>query len=80
MHVISGLKKRLAPKMLGAATATEAPAIPAANRPTTTEMREEEIHVGMEQTRLTYSYNYRNKKTVATAKLTEFVGRCFQID
>ena len=80
MHVISSLKKRLTPKMLGAATAVEAPAIPAAKRPTATEMRDKEIHVGTEQTRLTYRYSYRNKKTAATAKLTEFVGRCFQID
>ena len=55
MHVISGLKKRLAPTMLGAATAVEAPAMPASKRPTATEMREGEIRVGMEQTGFTYS-------------------------
>ena len=32
MHVISGLKKRIAPTMLGAATAAEAPAMPAAKK------------------------------------------------
>ncbi len=50
MHIISGLKKRLAPAIIGA-TAAEAPAMPAAKRPTAKEMREEEIRVGMEQTR-----------------------------
>ena len=76
MHVISGLKKRIAPTMLGAATAAEAPAMPVAKRPTATEMREEEIRAGMEQTRLTYSYNYR-QKIVATANLIGFVESCF---
>ena len=44
-----------------AATAVEAPVMPAAKRPTATEMREEEIRVGMEQTELTYSYSYHKK-------------------
>ena len=47
--------------MLGAATTVEALAMPAAKRPTATEMCEEKIRVGMEQTWLTYSYNYRKK-------------------
>jgi hypothetical protein len=47
MRIISGLKKRLAPTMLGVATAAEVPAMPAAKRPTAKEMREEEIRVGM---------------------------------
>ena len=47
--------------MLGAATAAEALAMPAAKKPTATEMCEEKLRVGMEQTWLTYSYGYRKK-------------------
>jgi hypothetical protein len=62
MHVISGMKKLLAPTMIGAVTAAEAPAMPSAKRPTATEMCEEEIRVGMEQTSMTYNYRYRKKR------------------